>query len=211
MSSFQTLLTGGGLAALGVVVSGLLTNWLGARRDKRRYDHEHAMAAEAHRHEQAMAADARLQESDMARETHRHSQAIAAEARRQERLEQAYIELLGYLSRQLAWAKSVRPFWGQPPTPDPLPREEHWRIEALVTAYGSPQVRELLRQWGECAAKIEDADATIRMVEGSRNPNSQLDQEAQDEHLAISSYKAAMFKADEALRERVRQELAGEV
>jgi hypothetical protein len=47
MSTYLTLLTGGGLIAAGAVASGLLTNWQGARRDKRRYEHEREIAREA--------------------------------------------------------------------------------------------------------------------------------------------------------------------
>ena len=173
MSTFLTLLTGGGLAVLG----GLLSDWIGARRDKRRYEHE---------------------------------QVMAREARRQERLEQAYIELLTYLSRYWDWAKSVRPMWGSIPAPDPLPPQDRWRMEALVTAHGSPEVRRLLRQWNERAAKIDNADATIRMVERSKAPSQQLDDEAQREHLALRDYKQAMFQTDEAIRDQVHRELAGE-
>jgi len=36
-----------GLIAAGAVVSGLLANWLGSRRDKRGYEHEQKMAREA--------------------------------------------------------------------------------------------------------------------------------------------------------------------
>src|SRR5260370_34669216 len=47
MSMYLTLLTSGGLIAAGAVASGLLTNWQGARRDKRRYKHERETAREA--------------------------------------------------------------------------------------------------------------------------------------------------------------------
>jgi hypothetical protein len=171
------LLTGGGLAAAGGLLSGVLTNLLGAKRDQRKYEHE---------------------------------QAMGREARRQERLAQTYIELLTYLSHYGDWAKSVRPMWGSFPAPDPLPREERWRIEAFVTAYGSHEVNELLHAWGEHATKIDDADDLIRRVEQSRNPSPQLDEQAQREHLALRSYKDAMWQADVAIRERVSQELAGE-
>lgn len=85
MNTFKTLLTGGGLTAIGVVLAGLVTNWLGAKRDQRRYENEQAMAAQAQGHERAM----------------------ALEARRQKRLEQTYIELLGYPSHYAEWAKSA--------------------------------------------------------------------------------------------------------
>jgi len=177
MSTFLTLLTGGGLAVVGGLVSGMLTNWLGAKRDQR---------------------------------THEHEQVMAREARRQERLEQTYIELLTYLSHHLDWAKSIRPIWGPIPTPDPLPPEERWRIEALVTAHGSPEVLRLLREWGECAAKIDNADATMRLLDKSRNPSQQFDDDAMREHRAIPEYKQAMFEADKAIRDKVQRELAGE-
>ena len=200
MTTLQTLLTGGGLTAIGVVLAAFAANLLGARRDKRRYEHEQAMAAQAQRHEQAMA-----------KQTQDHEQAMAAETRRQERMEQAYIELLRYLSRQWRWARSVRPMWGETDAPGPLPEEEQWRIEALVTAYGSFEVACLISEWGDRAAKLEDADATIRVREESPNSSQQLDDEAMREHKAIPSYREAMLEADRAIRDRVRQELAGEV
>jgi hypothetical protein len=177
VSTFLALLAGGGLAALGGLLSGVLTNWLGAKRDARKYEHE---------------------------------QSMAREARRQERLAQTYIELLTYLSHYGDWARSVRPMWGPVPAPDPLPRQERWHIEALVTAYGSHEVNQLLSEWGEQATKIDEADDLIRRVERSRNPSQQLDDEAQHEHLALRTYKEAMRKADEAIRDRVWHELADE-
>jgi hypothetical protein len=62
MTTFLAILTGGGLAAVCGLISGLLTNWLGDKRDQRKYEHERAMALDA---------------------------------RRQERLEKAFLELLG--------------------------------------------------------------------------------------------------------------------
>ena len=114
MTTFLAILTGGGLAALGGLLSGLVTNWLGDKRDQRKYEHERAMALET---------------------------------RRQQRLEQAYIELLGYLSYHAEWARSVGAVQG----PDPLPREDIRRIEARIEAYGSPKVRGMLQEWRECS------------------------------------------------------------
>ena len=54
MNTISALLTGGGLLAIGAVVSGVLTNWLGAKRDERKYVHEQAMAREA-RHQERLA------------------------------------------------------------------------------------------------------------------------------------------------------------
>jgi rubrerythrin len=70
-----------------------------------------------------------------------------------------------------------------------------WRIEALVTAYGSDEVRRLLKEWEEQARKIENTDQLIGLVEKFQRPPEQLDNEAQDEHLAIAGYKEALQKA----------------
>lgn len=47
MGTFLALLTGGGLAAVGGLLSGWLTNWLGDKRDTRKYQHECQMARDA--------------------------------------------------------------------------------------------------------------------------------------------------------------------
>jgi hypothetical protein len=198
MSTFLTLLTGGGLAAAGGLASGAVTNWLGAMRDKRKYERDQVMAREAHSHEQALALEAG-----------RHEQAMAVEARRQERLEQAYLELLTYLSHFVDWVRSIRPIWGPIPTPDPVPDEERRRIEALVTAYGSPEVLRLLREWGECAAKVDRVNDMLRRRDKSRDPGQDFDDEAHKEDLALPGYKQAMLDADKAIRDQVQRELAG--
>jgi hypothetical protein len=90
MTIFLAILTGGGLAALGGVLSAWVTNRLGEKRDQRKYEHERNMALETRRHE---------------------------------RLEQAYIELLGYLAHHAEWASSVeRLMRMEVAPPDPLPR-----------------------------------------------------------------------------------------
>jgi hypothetical protein len=47
MSTFVTLLTGGGLVAAGTALSALVNNWLGSRRDERARAHERQVAQEA--------------------------------------------------------------------------------------------------------------------------------------------------------------------
>jgi hypothetical protein len=138
-----------------------------------------------------------------------HEQEMAREAGRQDRLNMAYIELGTYLSRYADWARSVRPFWGEFPPPDPLPPEERWRIETLVTVYGSPDVRRLLEQWVKHAKKIDNADDMIRRVERSNNPSPSFEQEAQREDMALEGYKEAMRQADEAIRDQMQRELGG--
>jgi hypothetical protein len=180
MTTLQTLLTGGGLAALGGLLSGLITNWLGDRRDQRKYGHERVMALDA---------------------------------RRQDRLEQAYIELLAFLAHHAAWAKSVQPKLGPIEAPDPLPRQEVWRVDALVEAHGSPEVRGLMREWRMHAGKLADADITIKMMQ-ERMDELGMNQQLQDQWLreqeAIPTYRKTLFDTAKAIREQVRRELAGE-
>jgi hypothetical protein len=175
MNTFLTLLAGGGLVAAGTIASGLLANWLGFKRDKRRYMRE---------------------------------QAMARETRGQERLEQAYIALGEYLSRSEDWARSVHPFLGPVPAPDPLQPGERWHIEALVTSFGSEEVQRLLDRWAECAQRIENADAVIRMADTARGPSPEFDQEALRERQALEDYRKAMRDAADAIRSQIKRELA---
>jgi hypothetical protein len=183
MTTFRALLIGGGLAAFGGLLSTWLTNWLGVKRDQRKYQHERDMALEV---------------------------------RRQERLREAYIELLKYLSHHAEWAVSLQPLPRPFPTPipkapDPMPRAEVHRVTALVEAYGSPEVRKLLNGWREWAEKLSEADEIVSDALERRQPGQELDAEARDEHVAMPPYREAMLQAEEAIKERVRQELAGEV
>lgn len=178
MSTLRAILTGGGLAALGGVVSAWITNWLGGRRDRRRYDHERAMALET---------------------------------RRQERLEQAYIELLGYLSHYAEWMSSPQRLLGQQVAPpDPPPLEERKRVMVLLEAYGSQEVRRLLREWRSCAAKLENADDDLPTVDLHDEADTEDEAWAPDMNKIRSAHRKATLKADQAIRDRIRQELAGE-
>jgi hypothetical protein len=144
------------------------------------------------------------------RQRSKHELTLAREARLQTRLEQAYVELLMYLSNLGDWAESVRPFWGQPPEPEPLTEEQHRRIDALMGAHGSREVHRLLREVNTAASRIQAADHTIRAVERSKNPSQQADGAAMREHKAMPGYKEDLAKAIEALEEQVRRELRGE-
>ena len=142
------------------------------------------------------------------RQTIQSQRDIARELRHQERLEQAYIALGEYLSRFGDWARSVQPLLGPVQAPDPLPPPERWHIEALVTAYGSEEVQRLLERWGECAARIENADVVIRMADKSRDPGPELDQMALQERKALEDYRKAMRDVADEIRSQIRRELA---
>jgi hypothetical protein len=177
MKTGMTLLTSGGLVALGTVLGSLLAVLIGVVRDKTRYTHE---------------------------------QVMAREARQQDRLERTYTELGIYLSRRADWARSVHPFLGPVPTPDPMTPGERWRIETIVTNHGSPEVRRLLGQWGEIARKIENADTVITLAEGSRSVDPELDKEALRERHALEDYRKTLDEAAADIRDRMHAELAGQ-
>jgi hypothetical protein len=131
------------------------------------------------------------------------------EARAQERLERTYTALGMFLSHYQDWASSVHPFLGPVPAPEPFPAEERWRVETLVTNHGSPEVRRLLDEWNVQRRKIDNADQTIRLAEGSRSED--LDKEALRERHALEGYRAEMRQAAEAIRARTAAELNGQV
>ena len=179
MTTFQTLLIGGGLAALGGLLSTWFTNWQGKKRDQGKYEHERAMAVEA---------------------------------RQQERLEQAYIELLAYLAHYAEWIGSSRRLLGQEVAlPDPPPQEELIRVMVLLEAHGSQEVRRLLREWRSCAAKLEQADDGLPLVLLDDEAHAEEEAWGRDPGKVISAHRKATLKADKAIRDRIRQELTGEV
>jgi hypothetical protein len=51
MKTLLAVLTGGGIAAVGGLVTGLLNNWMGGKRDKHAYARQQEMAREALGHD----------------------------------------------------------------------------------------------------------------------------------------------------------------
>lgn len=137
-----------------------------------------------------------------------HERLMAKDERQQERLGTTYVELLAYLSHQRGWAESVRPLFDTP-KPEPFDRARHDEIEAKVTAFGSPRVRELLREWGECARKIEDADWTIEYERSAPDPSQGASQDAANEKKLLPGYKQKVSDADDRIRLQVNAELSG--
>ena len=140
---------------------------------------------------------------------HAHELAITAEARRQDRLERAYTELGIFLAHQQDWARSVHPFIGPVPEPDPMPQQEMYRIQALVMNHGSPEVQALLGRWGEVARKIEHACHVISMAEQSRNPGG-LAEQARQERLALEDNRKALQHAADRIYDQMKAELDGQ-
>jgi hypothetical protein len=106
-----------------------------------------------------------------------HEMEMARDQRRQQRLAETYIVLLEQAERMGQWAAFVRPLMERAEGPRPaLPDlAEQARVEALVRAYGSPEVKALVDEWRQTIREIIGADATIRtaedMVERYRKTN----------------------------------------
>ena len=85
-----------------------------------------------------------------------HERLLASEARDQQRLETAYVNLLEMAEAAGQWVQLVMPMVDtEPPQPDPpLPTlEVHAHTEAVVRAFGSPQVRERMDSWESVVRK----------------------------------------------------------
>ncbi|QFS92294.1 hypothetical protein FIV07_16135 [Mycobacterium sp. THAF192] len=120
----------------------------------------------------------------LAGESLKHERLLAKEEREHKRLENAYLELLGMAERAGLWASNVHPFMDtDPPQPvPPLPSlESQAHIRALISAFGSEQVKSAMANWvfvmksmvtvaGEI--NLEDAEG-IR--ESGENPRLTLD------------------------------------
>lgn len=137
---------------------------------------------------------------------HAHELAITAEARRQDRLDQAYTELGIYLAWSADWARSIHPFMGPVPAPEPMTQQERYRIETLVTNHGSPEVRALLDQWGQQQLKIRKADMVITMAE----QHNSLNEQARLERLALEDHRKALSEIAYRIRDQMSAELDGQ-
>jgi hypothetical protein len=70
-----------------------------------------------------------------------------------------------------------------------------WRIQALVTGHGSPQVQRLLGAWAETAGKVENADQVMGLADRARGPAPGLEQEARQERRALEDRRKARCAA----------------
>lgn len=103
-----------------------------------------------------------------------HERLLAREAREQQRLENAYLELLKMAERAGQWAQMVYPVFqsGQPPN-TPLPSlEVQADTEALVNAFGSPEVRELLKTWRSVLTEMVLLAEQIEYEEAHGTPSA---------------------------------------
>ncbi|MGB8386684.1 hypothetical protein [Mycobacterium sp.] len=133
-----------------------------------------------------------------------HERLLAKEAREQERLENAYVELLRMAERAGQWAQMVYPVFqsGQPPS-TPLPSlEVQADTEALVNAFGSAEVRELLETWRSVLREVISTVAQIQWEESDPTRASQ-----QSPRLTLESLRGQERTTREALAKQVAVEL----
>lgn len=141
--------------------------------------------------------------------------AVAREERRQRRLEAAYQELLAVLSHTYAWVLTVYPTWSKageytmPPMPE-LPDKA--RTEALLTAYWSPRVQQLMDPWRDALTDVNNAGVAIAKYEDAvaKGRGDDLADLALQSKRNLPGFRDAVWAADERLREQVRRELLGE-
>jgi hypothetical protein len=141
----MALLTGGGLAALGGLTSGFLNDWMGKRRDERKYDNDAEQDARRYEHERRM----------------------AHEARHQERIARVYDETIILAGRAKIWVTYTRPMISFPGDPKPeLPSvEEQSRIQSLLSVYGSPEVQERYEAWRKVVSELTVMDFRLKLAE----------------------------------------------
>jgi len=92
------------------------------------------------------------------------ARAMAREERHQSRIADAYVALLEGAEKIGNWAALVRPVidTNPPQAPPPLPDvDAQYRVEALVNAYGSGEVKAALEEWRESVRAIRRADRKI--------------------------------------------------
>jgi hypothetical protein len=93
-----------------------------------------------------------------------HERLLASEARDQQRLENAYVNLLEMAEAAGQWVQLVLPMLDtHPPQPDPpLPTlEVQAHTQAVVRAFGSPQVRERMESWERV---VKQAISSVRVA-----------------------------------------------
>jgi hypothetical protein len=140
----------------------------------------------------------------------------AQEERRQRRLETSYEALLAYLSQGLDWVLSVYPLvtheegYTMPPLPE-LP--DRHRVEAVVTAYWSPRIRQLMEEWQQALEAVRREGFTIasgqRALERGELRPALGERMNVAETVGLPAAKLAVWDVADRIREQVRLELLG--
>lgn len=91
-----------------------------------------------------------------------HAEAMAGLERRQQRFADAYVELLTTAEQFGQWAQLVRPAYDEGKPVPALPSlDRQARVNAVVAAYASPEVRKLVDDYLSIIGEIVEADRQI--------------------------------------------------
>jgi hypothetical protein len=139
--------------------------------------------------------------------------AVAREERQQRRLEEAYLELLSALTKIHYWVFTVYPFmtrtieeYTMPPLPE-LPDSE--RKEAMWTAYWSPRVEQLMKEWESTVRQLQNAGMQIGLAMRTEKSEQHPGIDINSLRLELPDRKDKVIEADRRIREQVRLELLG--
>ncbi|KXF54641.1 hypothetical protein AXA44_40535 [Rhodococcus sp. SC4] len=133
-----------------------------------------------------------------------HERLLAEEARKQNRIENAYVLLLEMSERAGLWAQRANRLynWPVPPLPDD---GEQVRVEALIQAFGSPEVRTLMKDW---RAIIKDMIETDWQIKEEKEDRTGREEGAADPRLTFSEVlRPKELAAREELAHRIGVEL----
>jgi len=107
----------------------------------------------------------RDQAEALARLNNLHAERMAREDRLQHRLSDAYIELLEFAERFGQWVAQLRPSTADPARSQQASMPglaEQARVQALVSSYGSPEVKALAEVWLAAVKEVAAIDVDIR-------------------------------------------------
>ena len=139
--------------------------------------------------------------------------AVAREERQQRRLEEAYLEMLAALTAVSYWVFTVYPVFTSTPeefTMPPMPKlPDAERKEALWSAYWSPQVERLMKEWESAVRQLQQTGMTIGIGRSDVQFRQEPGIDMQAALLELPERKQKVIEADRRIREQVRLELLG--
>jgi hypothetical protein len=139
--------------------------------------------------------------------------AVAREERQQRRLEEPYLELLSALTRIHYWVFTVYPPITSKPedyTMPPLPElPDSVQKEALWTAYWSPRVEQLMKEWESTVRHLQSVGMGIGLALQTEKSGQRSGIDLQALQLSLPDRKKQVIDADKCVREQVRLELLG--
>jgi hypothetical protein len=140
--------------------------------------------------------------------------AVAREERQQRRLEEAYLEMLAAITNIHYWVFTVYPVFTQsaeqftmPPLPE-LP--DSASKEALWTAYWSPRVEQLMRDWEASVRKLRSTGMRIGIGRSTEQSGQVSGIDVPALLLELQEQKREVIDADRRVREQVRSGLLGQ-